>query len=104
MTFCSKLAGMSRSPVDADARQRICTAPDNDANVAAPIQEKLKNFYDKKELANPPAELRDQVRGAWESAHKESKKMFPQRFGNWKSDLEQFKANDNTLLAPFLQV
>jgi len=77
---------------------------DNDANVAAPIQEKLKNFYDKKELANPPAELRDQVRGAWESAHKESKKMFPQRFGNWKSDLEQFKANDNTLLAPFLQV
>jgi len=42
---------------------------DNDANVAAPIQARLKGYYDKKQLANPPAELRDEVCKAWVAAH-----------------------------------
>ncbi|HEV8377341.1 MAG TPA: hypothetical protein VGP99_00710 [Tepidisphaeraceae bacterium] len=91
-------------PADKADQMYVKYIKDNDANVAAPIQAKLKGYYDKKQLANPPAELRAEVCAAWESAHKESKKMFPQRYGNWKSDLQQFKPNDNTLLAPFLQI
>ena len=74
----------------------------NDANIAAPLQQTLIKLQKDGQLADPPAEGREAARRAWEAAHKECQKMFPSRYAEWKNSLA-IEGNDDRLLDPALQ-
>lgn len=74
----------------------------NDANIGVDKQKALMALHKDGKLVDPPADSQENVRKAWEAAHKECQKMFPSRYADWLNALP-IDGKDDLLLDPSLQ-
>jgi hypothetical protein len=104
---CTTTGGGEQCPSGAKAQRMYDTyikpaAGGNGANINDTTCRPLRQYHEKGQLINPPAELQRDVRGAWHACYMEALNMFLSPWNNWKRQLS-IEDNSNFLLCAPLQ-